>query len=133
MFSFLHRLSEKEMSLGQLGENLGCRYLKEKGYRILETNYKNTRGYRLGEIDIIAQKDEALVFVEVKTRLIKPEETLPEENITFQKLKKLERIAAHYLRIHQLKAKPYYFDALSILFNPATKTASIKHLEHIFL
>ena len=49
---------------GDFGEDYSCRYLKEKGYRIIEKNYKN----QFGEIDIIAKDKENLVFVEVKTR-----------------------------------------------------------------
>lgn len=49
---------------GNLGEEAVCRWLTERGYRILERNFR-VRG---GEIDIIAAKDEDLCFVEVKTR-----------------------------------------------------------------
>lgn len=120
--------------VGSLGEKLGCRYLKEKGYKILETNYCNASGRRLGEIDIVAQKDGKLAFVEVKTRLAETgKEALPEENITRDKLYKLERIAAHYLRERKCIDKAYCFDALSILYDPASKTAKIRHLESIFL
>lgn len=49
---------------GNLGEEAVCRWLSERGYRILERNFR-VRG---GEIDIIAAKDEDLCFVEVKTR-----------------------------------------------------------------
>ena len=55
-------------SLGQLGERIAQDYLKKSGYRIVETNFKNTTGRCLGEIDIIAKKEQALFFIEVKTR-----------------------------------------------------------------
>lgn len=119
---------------GGLGERLGCRYLKEKGYTIIETNYCNTSGKRLGEIDIVAKKGGKLFFVEVKTRLVSGEsDVFPEENITREKLRKLERIALHYLREHRLVDYPYSFDALAILYDSSQKKAKIRHLESIFL
>ncbi|MFZ2299694.1 MAG: YraN family protein [Candidatus Moraniibacteriota bacterium] len=118
---------------GSLGEELGCRYLRHKGYKILETNYCNASGRRLGEIDIVARKGKELVFVEVKTRLGTPESAvLPEAGITPAKLRKLERIAAHYLREKRCVSAAYHFDALAILYDEALRKASIRHLEHIF-
>ena len=118
---------------GSLGEELGCRYLSQKGYTILETNYCNASGRRLGEIDIVAQKGKELVFVEVKTRLGSQQSTLlPEAKITPAKLHKLERIAAHYLREKHRESSAYHFDALAIIYDESQKKAFIRHLEHIF-
>lgn len=120
---------------GSLGEELGCRYLSQKGYKILQTNYCNASGRRLGEIDIVARKGKDLVFVEVKTRLGSDAKgvLVPEAGITSAKLRKLERIAAHYLREKHLESAAYHFDALSIIYDRAEKKALIRHLEHIFL
>ncbi|MFZ2187318.1 MAG: YraN family protein [Candidatus Moraniibacteriota bacterium] len=119
---------------GSLGEELGCRYLREKGYTILATNYCNTSGRRLGEIDIVAQKQKEIVFVEVKTRLSGTKsDIVPEASITREKLHKLERIAAHYLRERKCRSAAYHFDALAILYDAGAKKALIRHLEHIFL
>ncbi len=122
-----------QSGLGSLGEELGCRYLKEKGYTILATNYCNTSGRRMGEIDIVAQKGKVIVFVEVKTRLKSDkDDVLPEAGITPEKLRKLERIAGHYLREKGSLSSAYHFDALAILYDQTEKKASIRHLEHIF-
>lgn len=119
---------------GALGEELGCCYLRERGYKILETNYCNATGRRMGEIDIVAKIGKELVFVEVKTRLgAEGSDVLPEANITPAKLHKLERIVAHYLREKHCQSSPYHFDALSILYDQITKKVSIRHLDHIFL
>jgi len=119
---------------GSLGEELGCRYLREKGYKILTTNYCNSSGRRLGEIDIVAQKNRELVFVEVKTRMdIGENDIVPEAGITRAKLHKLERIVAHYLREKNCQSVPYHFDALAIVYDEVAKKALIRHLEHIFL
>lgn len=120
--------------LGVLGEELGERYLKEKGYKILQKNYCNTIGKRLGEIDIVAEKSQELVFIEVKSRLGAPGSSIvPEANITRDKLRKLERIAQCYLREKRSEKRPYHFDALSVLYDPALKKAHIRHLEYIYL
>lgn len=116
-----------------MGEDLGCRYLRNKGYVILETNYCNAHGRRLGEIDIVAEKGKELIFVEVKSRLGTQESgLLPETSITHQKLRKLERIAQCYVRDRRCVDKAYHFDALTILYDQNTKKAFIRHLEHIF-
>ena len=124
-----HNTSE----LGLLGEELGCRYLKNKGYKILQTNYCNTFGRRLGEIDIVAEKGGGLIFVEVKSRVGKEASgLLPEANITRDKLHKLDRIAQCYLREKRSLNQSYHFDALSVLYDSGSKKALIRHLEHIF-
>ena len=119
--------------LGSLGEDLGSRYLEEKGYVILERNYCNASGRRLGEIDIVAQKGDELVFVEVKSRMGKEGSGLiPEANITRDKLRKLDRIAQCYVREKRSLNRSYHFDALSVLYDSGSKKAFMRHLEHIF-
>lgn len=123
-------------TVGSQGEDLATRYLKDKGYAILERNFANPKGYRLGEIDIIAQKDGTIVFVEVKTRhrqLSDREEIiLPEAAITPDKMRKLSRIAEYYLKKTKQLHVPHRFDALAIVIDTTEKTAKIRHLESIF-
>ena len=123
-------------NVGQIGEKVAADFLRQKGYDILETNYKNNSGYRLGEIDIIARdkKSEEIIFVEVKTRNYqKYKDTLPEENITYNKLRKLEKIANAYLLKQHWRDKPFRFDAISIWLDLASRRAKIKHLPSICL
>jgi putative endonuclease len=118
---------------GVLGETLACTYLQRKGYTILERNFQNTKGYKYGEIDIIATQEKVIVFVEVKTRLIKKGEVIiPEENISPKKLSNLEKIAATYLSIKKLRNADCRFDAIAILLNIPLKKAQVRHLENIF-
>lgn len=124
----------KAKGLGALGEALGLRYLVQKGYRILETNYQNQSGYRLGEVDIIAELDGVIVFVEVKTRAVTARKQLfPEEAINRDKLHKLSRVAQIYLRDRKCQGEPYRFDALAVLIDREDRVAKIRHFEHIFL
>lgn len=120
--------------LGARGEKLAAQYLKSKGYRIREMNFKNSRGRRVGEIDIVAEKDGAIVFVEVKTReKEKYQTTLPEENISPDKLRKLAKIGAIYIAQQKLWDQSYHFDAIAVWLDPVSGVHEIKHLEHIFI
>ena len=78
--------------LGRKGELWACRYLKKEGYRILERNYTT----KVGEIDIIAEEQGVLVFVEVKTRL-NDAYGLPREAVDRGKQHKIIRVAQMYL------------------------------------
>ncbi len=124
----------KNLKIGIFGEEIACRYLKAKGYKILERNFTNTEGIRLGEIDIIALYKGKIVFVEVKTRTItKNEDLVPEANINKQKLSKLSKMAEVYLRQRKRQDAEYQFDAVSVLYNENEKKALVKHLESIFI
>jgi len=125
---------KKKSNLGRLGEKAAAKYLKKKGYKIIAFNFQNVKGRRVGEIDIIAQEKNQIVFVEVKTRELEGyEETLPEESITRSKLYKLQKIAQVYINENNLWDHPYRFDAVSVWISQNRKTAKIKHLESIFL
>jgi len=78
-------------TLGQIGESIAAQYLQNKGYKILEQNYRKP----WGEIDIIAKKGKDIIFVEVKT--LSNNKFLPEEEVTFKKKKILIRTAKLYL------------------------------------
>lgn len=77
--------------LGQKGEKLVSKYLKERGYKILETNYRTP----FGEADLIALDGDETVFVEVKTRSSVAYGT-PAEAVTPEKRKRYYKIAQCY-------------------------------------
>lgn len=79
--------------LGNMGEEIACKFLIKKGYKILERGYKNS----IGEIDIICSQKNCLVFVEVKFRsTIKY--GFPREAITGHKLSKIKLVATSYIK-----------------------------------
>jgi putative endonuclease len=80
---------------GQQGELLAQNYLKKRGYRIIETNYRS----RYGEIDIIAKHNKHLVFIEVRTKKSR-EFGSPEESITEAKAGRLRATACQYKETH---------------------------------
>ena len=80
--------------IGKIGEDLACEYLKDKGYKIINRNYRQ----KWGEIDIIAKDPIGItVFIEVKTMRQLPDkvaELKPEDNMTTAKIKKVKRTAS---------------------------------------
>ncbi len=98
------------MSLGKKGEELAEGYLRKQGYKIIEQNYKTP----FGEIDIIARHNDALVFIEVKTRE-SIEFGLPFESVTRSKRRKITNVALSYLKRFQ-DLPPCRFDVLSICY-----------------
>ncbi|MBM4128834.1 MAG: YraN family protein [Nitrospira sp.] len=107
--------------LGSEGETFAVAFLEKRGYKIISRNYKTP----IGEIDIIAQDGNTIVFVEVKTR---KDESLgkPFEAVNKKKQQKLKNLALFYLKARG-KEYPVRFDVLSILYGDDKK----KHVEHI--
>jgi len=72
MFNFFHPkpvTPQKPKTLGQLGEGFAQKEYERRGYKIVESNFFNKKGLRLGEIDFIAKNKDKIIFVEVKTRV----------------------------------------------------------------
>lgn len=89
---------------GKLGELIACKYLVEKGYIILDKNFRE----KWGEIDIIARSpNQTLVFVEVKA-LKKNSWLMPEDNLSKQKLLKLQKICHYYVNKNAALIKEKY-------------------------
>lgn len=99
------------LARGNQGETLACNYLKKQGYKIIERNFR----IRGGEIDIIAQDQDYLVFVEVKTRY-SYDYGLPIESITPWKIKFLLKTAKFYLQKINYGDKPYRLDFVAVDF-----------------
>ena len=109
---------------GKRGEIIAQNYLQEKGYKIVQTNYKN----KIGEIDIIAKDKDCLVFVEVKSRSSKQFGD-PLEAINAYKQHKIRQVAMSYLMsTRQVNAK-CRFDAISVLGDGSDQ---IKHIVNAF-
>lgn len=107
---------------GKVGEDLARQYLENKGYKILEKNFK----CKLGEIDIIAQDKNEIVFVEVKSRNVltygKPAEAI--DNI---KIKHIYKTSEYYLLIHKKLNENIRIDVIEIYFD--NQQAKINHIK----
>jgi len=82
----------KRSESGSIGEKVAAHFLKKKGYRIIETNFR----CRVGEIDIVAEKDGCLVFIEVRTKT-SHKFGMPEESVTTAKKERLVNTALTYI------------------------------------
>ena len=109
---------------GKIGESIAKRYLINKGYKILETNYKN----RIGEIDIIATYSECLIFVEVKTRT-STSYGYAFEAVSYHKQKKIINVSMAYVKYKGLLNKQLRYDIIEVYF---TNNMIINHMEDAF-
>jgi len=128
--------------IGELGEDVACKFLVKHGFSILERNYTK----KWGEIDIIAQKGEKRYFIEVKstsvssldyiTNLNKEGENTtnrPEENMHPWKLKRLRRIVETYLISKRLGYVDWQFDLLVVYLDIEKRQARVKVMDNIIL
>jgi putative endonuclease len=105
---------------GKKGEDIAVAYLKGKGYRIIERNYKCP----LGEIDIVAKDGGAIVFVEVKSR--KSEEFGdPQLAVGLEKQKKISKISLTHLKEKHLYPCNARFDVVAIKMLPDGSTLEL--------
>lgn len=111
--------------LGKKGEKLAVNHLLQKGYKILETNWR----YLKAEIDIIAQKGNTLAIVEVKTRS-SDGVSAPEDAVNPKKIKLLVSAANEYVIQNDLDVE-VRFDIIAIL--KKENAYSIVHTEEAFL
>lgn len=109
---------------GISGEELAIRFLKEKGYEILEKNWR----FQHEEIDIIALKEGILVIAEVKTRRSNYFGD-PEEFVTRQKQKHLIRAANAYIERNNLDVEAR-FDIISVIISGQKN--KVHHIEDAF-
>ncbi|NVJ88410.1 MAG: YraN family protein [Flavobacteriaceae bacterium] len=111
--------------LGNKGEQLALNFLVDAGYTILEKNYR----YLKAEVDIIAQKNEVLAAIEVKTRTSSYFGN-PEEFVNPKKVKLLTLAIDNYVTENDLDVE-VRFDIIAIITNK--KQTKIEHLENAFL
>jgi putative endonuclease len=132
MFAGKH-WGQKQMTyksqLGQFGEELACKYLVNKGYKIVERNFKKP----WGEIDIIAKApDKTLVFIEVKTMKENLDGLKPEDQLTGAKLQKLKRAASLYANHRQdliKNDKGWRIDLIALTIKE--KSCLVRHYKNI--
>jgi len=122
----------KKLPLGKAGEKIAANYLISQGYEIVEANFFNTAGYRLGEIDLVTKDPQGeWVFVEVKSRKGTRQAFIPGENITPYKIKRILKAIHFYLRQHKLEGVLWRIDLVAILFDFYRRKLDIHHIRSI--
>lgn len=112
--------------LGKWGEDLAADYLRDKGYVIIDRDWKS--GHH--DLDIVAKEDETLVIVEVKTRRNRLFGN-PEEAIDYKKRQSLQSAINHYVKSHRI-VNSMRFDIISIVGNIGDKP-EIDHIIDVAL
>ena len=111
--------------IGEIGEEMAARFLKERGCDILGRNVRTP----FGEIDLVARKDGITIFVEVKTRS-SPSLGPPYLSITWLKKKHLVRNALWYLKRYGLSGADWRIDVASVKLNARLGPESIELIEN---
>ncbi len=116
----------KASELGIIGEELAANMLAQKGYSILHRNWNLHKGY---ELDIVAMKDNVVVFCEVKTRKT---DTLqkPEDAVNKRKIQHIIKAANFYIKYYHIDAV-IRFDIISIVYQNENNF-HINHIENAF-
>ena len=96
-------------NIGNKGEDFTTEYLRKKGFKIIERNYYTP----YGEIDIIAQQSNELIFFEVKTRSNR-KFGFPEESVNWKKKKVLTESVYHYLQQCDINFNEWRIDVISL-------------------
>lgn len=109
-----------------IGEDLACEFIKKKGYKIIERNFR--KGY--GEIDIVTVQGRILILVEVKTRTSIAYGT-PIESIGYFKLNTLIKTAEFYSYLHPELPTALRIDAISVMLDANREVSYIEHIENI--
>lgn len=130
--------TSETQKIGEIGENVAAKFLMKHNFSILDRNYTK----KWGEIDIVAEKEGRLYFIEVKS-VSRPDlksvsqETFdqynPEDNMHPWKLKRMARTIQTYLLSKKLDDREWQVDLLVVFLNLKDKSAKIKVVKDIIL
>ena len=115
----------KRRDTGILGEKMAKDFLRKRGYRIREANYRCPRG----EIDLIAEHRDYLVFVEVRTKRSQAFGS-PEESITPAKKERLRSVAAYYRQTHDKLPQLWRIDVVAVELDRRGKPSRMELIEN---
>jgi putative endonuclease len=118
-------MSARTQAIGRWGEQTAAEYLQARGYTILARNLHTPHG----EIDIVAGKDDLILFVEVKTRS-SHSFAYPEDSVTRRKQAHMLSAAETYLEQHPESGETWQFDVIAVEGQPGGK-AQIEHFENV--
>ncbi len=106
---------------GRVGEKIALKYLKNRDFEIMATNYRTC----FGEIDIIAKDKEYIVFIEVKLRK-NSEYGFPREAVGKSKQKNIIKVARDFIMKNNLEDVDFRFDVIEVL------GGSVEYIENAF-
>jgi len=116
-------MSDNRQKLGRWGEEMAANHLESQGYKVLERNWRCNRG----EIDLIVQAGDVLVFVEVKTRQGR-DYGMPEEAITKAKARRLLELGQRFLLERELEDIEWRVDLVAVELDQHGKLERCEHI-----
>ena len=138
----MKNFTSKSQKIGELGEDIACKFLMKHGFSILERNYTK----KWGEIDIISEKSGKRYFIEVKSTSVSSIDYIknleskegsqlkrPEENMHPWKLKRLRRVVETYLISKRLGSIEWRFDLIVVYMDIDKRQAHVKLIENVIL
>ena len=120
-------MDRSRLDIAKIGESYAVMHLKARGYKILAQNYRAVRG----EIDLVAQDGDCIVFVEVKTRRSLKFGT-PQAAVTAQKQRQISKVALAYMQTHNRLDTPCRFDVIAIHLSPQLELLKLEQIESAF-
>lgn len=111
--------------LGRTGERMAGEALVRQGYSILDRNFR----CQYGEVDLVAEHEGELVFVEVKTRRGMAYGR-PEEAVTLRKQRKILEVASYYLDAHDCSQRSWRIDVVAVQFDQTGRFEEIRIYQH---
>lgn len=136
MYDTENMAENKHIAIGHLGEEITTEYLRNRGFTIIDRNYRK----KWGEIDIVAKKDSVFHFIEVKAGAVTSdtfpkdgeERYMPEEHVTEHKKARLSRIIQTYLLNRKIKTE-WTVDVIVVIVNERTKRAQVRVIKDVLL
>jgi len=132
----MKNFTSKSQKIGELGEDIACKFLENHGFSVLERNYTK----KWGEIDIVAEKGSKRYFIEVKSKSVTSldyvtHETTnrPEDNMHPMKLRRLRRVVETYLIHKRFGYVDWQFDLLIVYIDLEKRLSRVKVIENIIL
>lgn len=112
---YKNKSQNHNQTFGRHGENLACGFLENSGFTVQTRNFRTN----MGEIDIIAEKNETIYIIEVKTRTSN-QYGVPSEIINSAKLRRMEQVAWVYLKDTKQDQKPWQINIIEVMNNQCT-------------
>lgn len=114
--------------VGMQGEHYALEHLQKHNYRIVARNWR----CRSGEIDLIAEEEDVLVFVEVRTRAHTKRFGTPQESVDYRKQQRVRATAKFYLHQHKKFELKVRFDVVAVVIEQDGALIQLEHVKHAF-
>jgi len=118
-------MGRENITIGSVGEKIALEFLKGKGYKVIETNFRTP----FGELDLVARRGDTLVFVEVKTRTTSSLGP-PSLSVTWIKKRHIIKSALFYLKRRGRVDSNWRIDVVSVKLDKSYRLENIEIIEN---